>query len=454
MASTMSQSTRDEYLDKLRFRYGQRTTKPARTLLIDEFCGVSGHERKYAIKLLRGSRGPRQAGPGIPPNRGTKATYGKDVVAVLHEIWRHSEQPCGKRLKPTVKLWLPAYEQRHGSLEDGVRRKVLAISAAQIDRVLAPRKASDGRRRNRSPKAASAIKALVPIRAEAWDVHEPGWLEADTVAHCGGDMGEGFVWSLTATDIFSGWTEVGPTWNRGQHGVRDAFARIEGGLPFEVKGVDTDNGGEFLNHHLHGYLTRRDRPVKMTRSRPYRKNDQAHVEQKNDTHVRQLLGYERLGHAVLVEPMRGLLEAWSLWRNIFTPTFKQIEKRREGSRTVRRHEKEPKTPCQRLIEHWRKHGAEQKALALEGWRAAHDPFELKDWIEARLALVWKLDTALRQAEAEGETDLEGVAAPIMGADLRSAPISPHNRERLFNEPKTINQNQTAMEPLATDPIAA
>jgi hypothetical protein len=246
--------------------------------------------------------------------------------------------------------WLPFYERRYGDLGPQVRQSVLAISAAQIDRLLAPGKIRAGMVNRRTPKANAAVKALVQIRAECWDAKEPGWIEADTVAHCGGDMGGSFLWSLTATDIFSGWTEVRASRNRGQHNVCSAFTEIEEALPFALLGVDTDNRGEFLNYHLHHHFTGREQPVKMTRSRPYHKNDQAHVEQKNSTHVRQLLGFERLGNDLAVPLVTELLEAWSIWRNGFTTSFKQTSKQRIGSKTVRRHEKVPKTPCERLIE--------------------------------------------------------------------------------------------------------
>ena len=259
MAITMSRSTRDEYLEKMRCRYRRYTGKLARSRLLDEFCEVTGHERKYATKLLSGRRGP-PVGAGCTPSRGGRpAIYDAEVTGVLHEIWRHSEQPCGKRLKPMLGTWLPFYERRYGVLPAKTRDGVLSISAAQIDRVLAPRKVGAGIVNRRTPKAHAAIKALVPVRAECWDAREPGWIEADTVAHCGGDMGGRFLWSLTATDIFSGWTEVRATWNRGQYGVCAAFVEIEGGLPFALLGVDTDNGGEFLNHHLHRHFRGRER---------------------------------------------------------------------------------------------------------------------------------------------------------------------------------------------------
>jgi hypothetical protein len=152
------------------------------------------------------------------------------------------------------------------------------------------------------------------------------------------------------------------------------------------------------------------------------------VEQKNSTHVRQLLGHDRLGHDLLLKPVFELLEVWSVWRNCFTTTFKQIEKRREGSKTVRKHEKVPLTPCERLVRYCRESGDEATAEYLEVWRALHDPFELKVWIEKRLKMIWKLDAALNQAENAGETDLERVAAPILRGHLRSAPIAPQNRK--------------------------
>ena len=441
MAKTMSLQSRNEYLETMRTRYRRYTGKSAKTRLLDEYCAVTGHERKYANKLLRRLRGPGRRAGAAAKKRGAPKSYDAAVGGVLFEIWKVSEQPCGKRLAPMLAHWLPFYEKHHGELCGDVREGVLAISASQIDRVLAPKKFGVALRKRRTPKANAALKKLVPIRAESWDAKMPGWLEADTVAHCGGDMGGSFVWSLTATDIFSGWTEVRPSWNRGQHSVCEAFKAIEGHLPFGILGVDTDNGGEFLNHHLHRHFTGRDRPVEMTRSRPYHKNDQAHVEQKNSTHVRQLLGHNRLGHDLVMEPLFDLLEAWCVWRNYFTTSFKQIENRREGSRTIRRHERVPQTPCQRLIDHFRGSGEAAKAEALEARCSPLDPFELKAWIEKKLAQIWRLDSALNAAEYEGETDLEGVARPILRGYPRSAPIAPQNRghtetHNTTTEPKT------------------
>ena len=428
MAKTMSQPTRDEYLKTMSDRYERYAGKAAKTALLNEFCEVTGHERKYAIKLLKRSRGPYRKRSSPAPKRGRSKIYSDESIDIVFEIWKQSEQPCGKRLASMLEVWVPSYEKHRGRISEEIKKEVLSISPAQIDRVLAPRKIGCPGRNRRTPKANVALKALVPIRAENWDAKSPGWLEADTVAHCGGDMGESFIWSLTATDIFSGWTEVRPSWNRGQHSVCKAFATIEKQLPFTILGVDTDNGGEFLNYHLHSYFTERQQPVEMTRSRPYRKNDQAHVEQKNSTHVRQLLGHDRLGYDLLMGPLYELLEAWCIWRNCFTTSFKQIEHRREGSKTVRRHEKIPLTPCERLIRYCRSAGDESTASSLEAWRSKHDPWELKKWIEKKLTQIWKLNSALQEAEDAGEPDLDGVAAPILKGNLRSAPITIQNRK--------------------------
>jgi hypothetical protein len=439
MAEPMSQTTRNEYLEKMRDRYRRYRGKPARGKLITEFCEVTGHERKYANKLLANKRGP---GSRRPKRRGVGRIYGDEVVDVIFEIWKRGEQPCGKRLRPMLAIWLPYYERHHGELAAPTREKVLEISAAQIDRLLAVRKIGVSRRKPRTPKANAAIKAIVPVRAESWDAREPGWLEADTVAHCGGSMAESFVWSLTATDIFSGWTEVRPSWNRGKHSVCGSFAEIERDLPFAILGVDTDNGGEFLNYHLHAHFTGREQPVEMTRSRPYRKNDQAHVEQKNDTHVRQLLGYDRLGDERLLLAIRLVLEKWSTWRNCFAPTFKQISARREGNRVIRCHEKLPQTPCQRIIDHCQQGRERAKAKELEDWRSELDPFTIKAEIEKGLARIWSLDRKLADADylTGPEKGYLGAAA-ILEGHFRSAPMPLQNRKYRPETQKEPNPNQ-------------
>ena len=254
-------------------------------------------------------------------------------------------------------------------------------------------------------------------------------------------MDGSFIWSLSMTDIFSGWTEIRSVWNRGQHGVCERFRQIEGNLPFQIKGVDTDNGGEFLNWHFHSYFKERLESVELTRSRPYHKNDQAHIEQKNYTHVRQLLGYDRLDNEGLVEVINKLLVKWSLWSNLYCSTMKQIEKRREGNRQIRRHEKHPKPPCERLIEHWETKEQKAKVKLLRELYKAHDPIEMKEEIEKGLRKINKLVNQIPVEKGEDGAMAVGIGIPRSGAEGNS---NPNSREKKQKKPKnkraTVSSN--------------
>ncbi|MCW1883481.1 transposase family protein [Luteolibacter flavescens] len=381
----MSQSTTREYTEKMRGRYARMTGKTARSRLLDEYVVVTGFERKYAIKVLGGSRRVS----GTNRRRGAPKRYDGEVVGRLRELWLVMEQPCGKRMKDMLPLWLG-----HCADKPGLKKRLLSMGAATIDRCLAASKVA-GPKKRLPPRSDAAIKALVEIRAGSWEVGEAGWTEVDTVAHCGGDMGGSFIWSLTSVEILSGWTEVRAIWNRGQHATLEGMKAIEAAQPFDLKGVDSDNGGEFLNHHLHGWL--KGRGIKQTRSRPYRKNDQAHVEQKNHTHVRQLLGHDRLGHEELVDPLNELLSLWCLWKNLYSVTMEQVSKRREGSKEIRRHAKKSRTPAERLVSCGKI--ALERKIWLAAQRRMNNPFEMKAGIERMLAAIWELKERL-----DGEED--------------------------------------------------
>lgn len=414
-AMAMSEESTREYTEKMRGRYGRLRGKQARSRLLDEYVAVTGFERKYAIKVLGGAR--RR---GVGGRRGARKRYGEDVDGSLKRLWLAMDQPCGKRMKDMLPLWL-----EHSGESPELRERLVGMGAATIDRHLGPFKVG-GPKKRLPPRSDAAIKAQVEIRAESWDTGEVGWTEVDTVAHCGGDMGGSFIWSLTSVEIHSGWTEVRAVWNRGQHATLQGLAAIEAAQPFALRGVDSDNGGEFLNHHLHGWL--KGRGIKQTRSRPYRKNDQARVEQKNWTHVRQLLGYERLGHEELLGPLNELLSLWSLWKNLYHVTMEQVGKTREGSRQIRRHAKRSRTPAQRLESSGQL--SEEQKERIAAWRAAGDPFAMKAEIERRLAEIWELHARLETART-GEGALAGEGPP----PLRSVSPSPAR--------KTTN-NQDAM----------
>ena len=340
----MSQRSKRELVERWRPKY-QRVGKKYKGILLNEFCELTGHNRKHAIKLLRGKTGVRRH------RAGRKPTYGEEVIAPLKAVWSLAGYPCSKLLVALLPEWLGYYETRVGGLPEETHQKVLAISAAQADRLLKPHRVGVLRSRWHGCKPGSLLRREIPVRTGPWDPEvPPGYLEMDTVAHCGGSMAGNFVWSLTVTDICTGWTCLRAVWNCGQHGVMERLSEIERSMPFPWLGADCDNGHEFLNHHLKRYLRQRKRPVEFTRSRPYHKNDNAHVEQKNWTHVRQLLGYDRFSHEALVPLINDLYSnAWEPFHNFFKPQMKLIKKVRVGSRYQKQYDL-PRTPFQRLLD--------------------------------------------------------------------------------------------------------
>lgn len=400
----MSQKVREEMLPRLRQRYVNRG-RQGRTRMIDELCEQFGYSRKHAIKLL----GARTGWGGDPAVRkGRPPEYGPEIVEVLWRIWKVSEQPCGKRLVAMLELWLPHYEAEHGRLSPKVRKLLRTISAAQVDRLLAPRKAQCKHRGRSGTKPGSLLKQHIPIRTDNWDVTRPGWLEADTVAHCGASLEGDFVWSVTYTDIFSGWTSLRAVWNKGAHGIVEATREVEAALPFQIEGFDCDNGSEFLNWHLVRYFQQRPKRVGFTRSRPCHKNDNGHVEQKNWTHVRQLLGYERLADPEMVTEINRIYrELWEPLHNYFCASAKLVSKDRHGAKVKRRHD-QPMTPCDRLLAS--DAISTSKKTQLRATRKALNPFELNRRLEAALRPL--LLRALHSSRPTGSLHCEPAAATL------------------------------------------
>ena len=315
---------------------------------------------------------------------GPRRRYDGEVLEPLKAIWLAAEQLCSKRLKAALPLWLPFYEQERGPLAAPVRKKLLQMSAASIDRLLKKERARYRGKGLCGTRPGGLLKHQIPIRTDNDDVDRPGFLEADTVAHCGNSLTGDFIWSITFTDIFCQWTENRATWNKGAQGVLEQVKDLEVHLPFELLGFDVDNGSEFLCFHLWRYLLDRPRPVPLTRSRPYRKNDQAHVEQKNWTHVRQLLGYQRLEQPELVPLINELYRTWGLLHNFFCPNLKLLSKTRKGARTIRKYSL-PQTPFQRLLESH--HLSQEQKLKLQNQFQQLNPLQLKREIEEKLRLV-------------------------------------------------------------------
>ena len=382
---TMSQTSKQEYLERMKWRY-QRRGREGRSRLLDELEEVCGYERKYAIKLMNGSL------PSPRGRRGRGAVYGAAELAVIKPIWLAAHQPCGKLLQPLLPLWLPHWEAEHGPLDPAVKARLGRISASTLDRLLAPAKATEQRRRQSGTRPGTLLKTQIPIRTDHAEIEGPGYLEADTVAHCGGSLSGDFVWTLDLTDVHTQWTECRAVWNKGQHGIVAQIRDLEQQLPFLLLGFDSDNGSEFLNWHLVTYLRERGEQsaVAFTRSRPYRKNDQARVEQKNWTHARSWVGYDRLDQPECVAALNAAYRAWCALKNYFVPVMKLREKVREGGRYRKRYDR-PRTPAQRVLE-WAELAPEARA-ALEARQAQLNPFALRREAERHLREAFRRGSA-------------------------------------------------------------
>ena len=368
-------SERNEQLERIRQRYAGRG-REGKSGLLDEFCGQYGYERKYAIKLLQ----VRPESPAPKPRPGPEPRY-EPVQEVVERIWNCAEHLCGKRLAPALELWLPHYARHYGQLLPRQKKLLGSISAATLDRLLAECK-TRARRGKNGTRPGSLLRHQVPIQGEVWDEQRVGFLEADSVAHCGSSLAGDFIWSLTYTDLACTWTESRAVWNKGAHGVLEQTKNVEKTLPFPILGFDFDNGSEWLNWTLIKYLQVRPKPIRVTRSRPYHKDDNAHVEQKNWMWPRQLLGYGRLEDQSLLSPINALYaEAWGPLHNFFLPSMKLVKKWREGSRWVRRHD-EPQTAYQRLLAQGNLSAKARRQLR-ERFESL-DPFKLAQEVERRL----------------------------------------------------------------------
>lgn len=385
----MSLPSKREYLHKIHGRY-QRAGRLHKSRILDEFCAVCGYHRKAALRLLhRPLATARKRRPGPKP-----VYEPSQVLPPLKAIWLASDQLCSKLLKAALPFWLDFYEQAYGALSPELRDQLLAISPAQIDRLLRPVRARHPRRGLCTTKPGTLLRHRIPTRGDPPDTTTPGHIEADTVAHCGDTTAGDFVYSLTFTNLFSGWTELRALWNKSGQAITDHLKDLERQAPFALKSFHADNGSEFLNWPLYRYLTGRQwRPVPFTRSRAYRKNDNAHVEQKNWTHVRQLFGHDRFEHAQLVPLMNDLYARdWSLFQNHFRPTFKLISRDKRGSKTIRRYET-PQTPYARLLAS--PHVSPKAKARLQAQHAPLNPFDLKKNIEQKLRLFFTAKSNLQ-----------------------------------------------------------
>jgi transposase InsO family protein len=320
-------------LKKYRTRY-KKADKAGRSALLDEFCAQTGYHRKYAIALL--GQPVDTPAPGMTPRR-RGPTYSSAGVRLLAEIWKTAGYPWSQRLKGLLPLWLPWARKHLSGLTDEIEKELLKMSARQMDRRLQDKKRQLKGRIYGRTKPGTLLKHHIPVKTDNWDIHESGFCEIDLVSHSGPHASGEFIYSLNVTDIHSGWCETRSIMGKGEAGVVDRLEDIRLLLPFEPKGIDSDNGSEFINYHLLRYCEKHH--IQFTRSRPYKKNDNAYIEQKNWTHVRKLIGWERYDMPAQLKKIQALYTGpWRTMMNLYQPCVKLKEKVRVGSRVTRRYD--------------------------------------------------------------------------------------------------------------------
>ena len=387
--------TRDAILEYARAvspRY-RAATKGEKGVILAEFCLTTGHHRKSAIRLFR--RPPKAGRTGV----GRPRVYQASVGAALRQVWEASDRLCGKRLEPFL-VELVEVLERHGELDISaeVRAQLVAMSASTIDRLLTPFRTRGLRRPYTTRPSAGALKALIPLRTFGeWAEVEPGSVQVDLVAHCG-ESTEGFyLTTLVAVDVATSWCECEVIWGKGKERVRSGVHKTRLRLPFALKELHTDNGGEFINDLLYPWC--KNTGIRLTRGRSYKKNDQAYVEQKNWAVPRRLIGYDRYSSKAAYAQMQRLYGLVRLYVNFFQPTSKLIRKERDGAKVHKTYDP-ARTPYQRLLAANVLDDATRASMA--NLYARLNPVTLRAQIDDALEALWKL-TERRQNQKTTDT---------------------------------------------------
>jgi hypothetical protein len=394
----MDMHSREEYLKVVRERYWKAKSKKEKTQILDEYCQNAGQSRKYVIRKIR-----LRAVAYQKARKRRKEVYDAEVRAALAKVWEIFDYPCGQRLKPLLQIEVDRL-RRLGELSSSeeVAAKLKRISPATIDRKLKHQREVWHLLRSRGgPKPSSLLQRKIPIRLTQWDTSQVGYIEADLVVHCGSSTLGEYVNTISATEIYSGWWEGEVIMGRSGERCFGALQEIGKRTPFRWRGLDSDNGQEFINHILYRYCRRKK--LEFTRSRPNRKNDNAYIEQKNWTHVRKLLGYLRYDTLEELLMIKSLYHnEVRLYKNFFQPVMKLTSKERIGGKVKRRYDI-PQTPYQRLMDS--SQVSEKTKEQMKNLYLSLNPAALKRGIEA------KLDNLLRSYEGKG----------------RSPSIHPHRR---------------------------
>jgi hypothetical protein len=384
-----------EYTEAVRWRY-LNARKKDKGRILDEFIQVTGYHRKAVIRLLRQNRSQWRE-----KRRGRRRRYGHEAMDALRKVWEASDRLCSKRLHPFI-AELVGVMRQHGELaiDASLEAELCRMSPSTIDRLLRPWRRLGGRRPLNTTKPGSLLKSSIPIRTFAdWTEEMCGFLEVDLVAHCG-ESTEGFyLTTLCAVDVASGWSECRGVWGKGQQRVGGAIHRVRQRLPFPLLGLDSDNGSEFINQHLYNYC--RKEGITFTRSRSYKKNDSCHVEQKNWTLVRRLVGYDRYSSRAALECLNLVYDTLRHYVNFFQPTMKLMSKTRQGAK-VRKVYDRARTPYQRLLESSTL--TQAKRVELAATYRGLNPVLLLRQLNGHLEQLWNIaDRTTLKAKAKGET---------------------------------------------------
>ena len=386
----MSKKAKEEYLSTIRERY-INSKKEEKNKILNEFCNVCGYNRKYAIRVLNKSS---PAGNKNNKKRcGPKSKYDSpEIINFLKTIWIATNLICSKRLKAVIPLWLPWYLKEGKKLSKHNCELLRKISPATIDRLLSRFRKRYSKQGLSTTRPGGLLRELVPIKTDQWNENRPGYVEVDTVAHCGNSIAGDFVYTLNMVDIATGWTSQRAVWGKGEEGVFKAIREIESHLPFSILGFDCDNGNELLNWKLLRYFKNRTRPVSYTRSRAYKKNDNSHIEEKNWTIVRQYIGYDRLEKFEMVDMLNDLYRnQMNYFLNFFISSAKLLKKQRIGSKIKKIHQK-PKTPFVKL---WESEYIDEKTkMKLYRLSKMINPFELRRTIKQKIKSI--LDLTFKQ----------------------------------------------------------
>jgi len=379
----MSLKSKCELLEVVRPRY-LKANKLEKQKILDEFTSATGYHRKHAIRVLKNKV---QVQKHLKRKIKTyKTIYRGEVVQVLEQIWEIYGRICSKRLRPFLPEAIRVLERcKEIKISKDTKELLLKISSASIDRCLRPVRIKSPHGLS-TTKPGSLLKKLIAVRTfTEWDEEQPGFMEIDLVAHCGDSVVGQFLCTLTCTDICTGWTDVTGLLHRSQQAVSEALRLMRQRLPFPLLGIDSDNGGEFINDLLYQYCL--DEKITFTRSRPYKKNDQAHVEQKNWSVVRHTVGYDRWETEQELALLESIYDDLRLYSNFFQPSFKLIAKERIDNKTIKRYDP-AKTPYQRVLD--RQDISLEVKARLANIYVQLNPAELRRCIDQKTAKLWKI----------------------------------------------------------------